>query len=103
MKAKGVRTLEEAMRACFEFWGERRDEILMYIDNNIHFVLIEPFHECLDGLMDFIGRNEHREDPVWKVFTIGGMFAVLMDWIRDPKNRSAEDMAKAMAGFSISR
>lgn len=72
--------LKAVISLCFTFWGERSEEIRLFLRQDLAYLLQQPFDSCMRTLMARLGILQEIP-PMQRQFIIGGMFADMIEWI----------------------
>ncbi|HIT89368.1 MAG TPA: TetR/AcrR family transcriptional regulator [Candidatus Merdenecus merdavium] len=85
--------LSSALILCFEFWNTRKKEILIFIQQNMSYIFLQPFDRCMVLMLNKIGVAGHFTETQ-KQFLIGGMFMDMITWIQTGQKKSPHEVTK---------
>lgn len=81
----------------FEFWEKEEKEFLTaLIDSGLSINLMDLFYEYLDNIYESMELEESVE-PFVKSFLAGGLYKLLIDWIKSDSNTPIQEMAEFLA------
>lgn len=81
----------------FEFWeNEEKEFLAALIDSGLSTNLMDLFYEYLDVIYESMELGETVESFV-KSFLAGGLYKLLIDWIKSDSNTPIQEMAEFLA------
>jgi len=85
--------LKSALSQCFSFWQTRSDEIIMFNQQKMTYVIQQPFEFCMRTLMDRLSILQNIS-PAQRHFLIGGMFSAMIEWISTGHASSSDSVTE---------
>ena len=84
----------------FQFWrGQERDFLIAVLRSGLSAQLMDKFYSYLDQIIPQMVSGEEVQ-PFVKSFLAGGLYKMLMDWIKTGTQTAPEEMAMFLAAGS---
>ena len=111
IKENTILTFSTLLITYFEFWNNYIKDLELLKDNNLFYLIIEKANLFIPDLNKLIEAQWHDynnsvEEKYICLFSIGGLWNVLSEWIDNKERQSPKEMAKiiqkAITNFSKS-
>lgn len=90
--------LRSAAICCFRFWENNSEHIQLFIQQGLTAFLLSPFERHFYTILEQFGIN--KEFTYFQCqFLIGGMFANMIAWLKNPQSCSAENVTDEIMGI----
>lgn len=83
----------EIAYSFFEYWGgEEREFLTLIVKNGLSPLLVDKFFIYLETVNSFVYADTHIK-PFVRSFLAGGLYQMLVDWIKDGMQTPIDEMA----------
>ncbi len=86
---------EKILFNFFSFWNEEEQEFLkVIVEAGISSYLMNTFYDYFDNILELL--HIEQDIPYMRSFAVGGLYKVLIDWVRNGFDASAQNMTELM-------
>ena len=90
--------LQQTIALCYRFWEGRKEEIRLLIEQDLAWLIREPFEECLRSVLAEVGLSA-RFSEFQIHFLTGGMFSGMLAWLECSGAQTPEEIAREILGM----
>lgn len=84
---------EQVLTCFFHFWQSSRPLLAVCFQNDLHRILRDPMEKYFDLAVTKI-QYQHSYTQTQKTFILGGLFDLIISFVRNPPDQTPEEMAK---------